>query len=227
VFDSEGLMNKRSSPRRHQFVNLSHPPLRARRVCVVVLALMLLPLTGTSVLRASAQTPDPRDAVAQKALEEAVALVQQRTAEALRAAMSKFETARSLFHETKNQMGEATSLMGLGLAHRELSEKQEALACYNQALSLYRAIGFTAGEAMLLNNIGTVYSDLGEKQKALEYFNLALPLNRAARNRAGEAMALGNIGMAYKSLGEKQKALDYCFQALTLAYAAGTRKAWR
>lgn len=216
-------MNKHSSPGRRQFLNLSNLPHCARRSLIVVFALALLPFASISLLKVSAQTPDAREAAAEKAFEEGLALTQQGTAESLRAAIGKLETARSIFHETRNQLSEANSLLWLGSINNRLGENQQALAYYNQALPLYRSIGDRDGEATTLSNIGSIYADLGEKQTALGYHNQALILYDAVGDRNGEASVLSHIGSVYSSLGEKQKAVGYHNQALTLARSVGDR----
>src|SRR5712692_8294721 len=167
--------------------------------------------------------PDARDAAAREALQEGFRLLEQRTVESLNAALGQLETARSLFHETTNQPGEAKSLVGLGRINDLLGGKQQSLAYYEQALLIFRAVGDRAGVALTLNNIGFVYDSLGEKQKALEYYNQALPLRRAVGDRAGEGTTLNNIGLVYDSLGEKQKALEYYDQALPVLRSVGDR----
>jgi CHAT domain-containing protein/tetratricopeptide (TPR) repeat protein len=216
-------MNQHSSPGRHQLLNLSNLPHCVTRSFVIVLAFVFLPFASISWPRVSAQTPDPRDAAANNAYQDGLALFQQGTAESLRAALGKLETARSIFREIKNQLGEANSLLWLGHINERLSEKQQALAYYNQALPLYRAVGDRNGEAATLNNIGAVYSSLGEKQKALEHYNQALTLYRAIGDRSKQAVTLNNIGTVYSSLGEKQKALEHFNQTLTLFRAVGDR----
>jgi CHAT domain-containing protein/tetratricopeptide (TPR) repeat protein len=168
-------------------------------------------------------TPDPREVAAKKDVDEGFTLIELGTAEALRAAIGKFENARAIFRETKNQTGEAQALLGLGRISDRVNKKQQALAYYNQALSLVRAVGSKTGEAATLNNIGTVYSDLGEKQKALEYYNQSLALYRAVGNKRGEALSLNNIGAVYETIGEKQKALESYNQILPLYRAIGNR----
>jgi CHAT domain-containing protein/tetratricopeptide (TPR) repeat protein len=216
MFALEAVMNEYSSPGRHQFLNLSNLPYCVRRSFVIVLAFVFLPFASISWPRVSAQTPDPRDAAANKAYQEGIALFKQGTVESLNAALGKLETARSIFSEIKNQLGEANSLLGLGRINYLLSEKQQALAYFNQALPLCRAIGDIAGEGLTLNNIGSVYAELGEQQKALEYYNQALSLLRAVGEKFGEAMTLNNIGLVYADLRESQKALEYYYQALPL-----------
>ncbi|MEG4323412.1 MULTISPECIES: CHAT domain-containing protein [unclassified Microcoleus] len=116
---------------------------------------------------------------------------------------------------------EATTLNNIGLAYKDLGEKQKAKEHFDRALTLFRAMGDRGGEATTLNNIGLVYSDLGENQKALEYYNQSLPLRQVTGDRRQEAVTLNNIGNVYSALGEKQKALEYHNQSLSLSRAVG------
>lgn len=217
-------MNKYSSPGHHQSINLSNLLHCIRRSFVVALALVCLPCASISLPKVSAQTPDAREAAAEEAFQEGIALLKQGTAESLRTAIPKLETARSIFRETGNRLREAQSLLGLGSINDRLSEKKQALAYYSQALPICRAIGDRGWEAVALGNIGSVYSDLGELQKALEYFNQSLPLYRAVGDRKGEAVTLNQYGSIYSSLGEKQKALEYHNQALALFRDVGNKR---
>ena len=166
---------------------------------------------------------DATRAAAKQALEEAVEILQQGTAESLRQAIPKFEQAVTLSRQAGDKASEALSFVGLGRVYNSLGEQPKALEFFNQALPLFRAVGDRGREATTLTNIGAVYSALGEKQKALEYYNQALPLYQAVGNRGGEASTLNNIGAVYDSWGEKQKALEFLNQALPLLQAVGDR----
>ena len=52
-------------------------------------------------------------------------------------------------------------LNGLGVAHTDLSQYAEAIACHQQALALERAAGDRSGQAWNLNNLGVALCDLG------------------------------------------------------------------
>ncbi|MEG4806085.1 CHAT domain-containing protein [Microcoleus sp. F8-D3] len=122
-----------------------------------------------------------------------------------------------------DRTAEATTLNNIGLAYKDLGEKQKAKEYFNQALPLFRAVGDRAKEATTLTNIGLVYSDLGEKQTALDYYKQALDLRQKAGDRRGEALTLNNTGTTYSELGKQQKAEEYFNQALPLFRAVGDR----
>ncbi|MDB9513041.1 CHAT domain-containing protein [Kamptonema animale CS-326] len=122
-----------------------------------------------------------------------------------------------------DRTAEATTLNNIGLAYKDLGEKQKAKEYFNQALPLFRAMGDRAKEATTLTNIGLVYSDLGEKQQALDYYKQALDLRQKAGDRRGEALTLNNTGTIYSELGKPQKAEEYFNQALSLFRAVGDR----
>jgi len=162
-------------------------------------------------------------AAAEQAMQEALKLYQQGTAESLRQAIGKWQEALKLWQQVDDKSWEAIILTNIGSVYDSLGEKQSALKYYNQALPIRRAVGDRTGEATTLNNIGIVYDSLGEKQSALKYYNQALPITRAVGDRGGEAITLNNIGSVYYSLGEKQSALKYYNQSLPITRAVGDR----
>ncbi|GAB4200359.1 MAG: CHAT domain-containing protein [Coleofasciculaceae cyanobacterium] len=143
-------------------------------------------------------------------------LGEQRTVEAMRQAIAKFEEAVPLFRAAGDRNMAATTLKNIGIMYYALGEKQTALNYYNQALPLYQAISHHPSEAETLENIGAVYFDLGENQKALDFFNQALQLFRQLHSPSGEAEALYRIGYVYDKLWESPKALDSFNQALKI-----------
>ncbi len=167
--------------------------------------------------------PPAGSAGAENLFEEAETLLEQGTAESLKAAIEKFSEALSLFRAAGDNSGEARALHQIGFICDSLGEKQKALDYYRQALPLRRAVGDRLGEAITLSNISNLYDSLGEKQKALDYYSQALPLHSAAGYEGGEAITLNNIGTVYYSLGEKQKAFDCYSQALAILRTVGDR----
>jgi CHAT domain-containing protein/Tfp pilus assembly protein PilF len=160
---------------------------------------------------------------ADKVLKEGMQLYQQGTAETLKGAIAKFETALKLYRSAGDRRGESIALYDIGLVYSKLGEKQKALEYYSQSLPLSQALGDRLLEALILNNMGKVYSDLGEKQQALEYYNRSLSLTRAAGDRSAEITILNNIGSVYSSLGEQLKALENYNQSLSLNQKLGDR----
>ncbi|MCT7958528.1 CHAT domain-containing tetratricopeptide repeat protein [Laspinema palackyanum] len=156
-------------------------------------------------------------------LQEGGQLFQQGTAESLRQALQKLQSAHQAYRAAGDAAKEAITLLGMGRIYDLLAEKQTALDYFNQSLSLSRQVGDKTQEATTLNNIGLVYSDLGDKQTALDYYNQSLPLSRQVGDKAGESVTLNNIGLVYSALGDKQTALDYYNQSLPLSRQVGDK----
>jgi CHAT domain-containing protein/tetratricopeptide (TPR) repeat protein len=190
----------------------------------LVLALIVQTLGGGSVPNVSAQTPTEQDVIAERALDESAALLEQGTEESLRSAVVKLKTAVSLFRKTGNQPKEATSLFGLGRINTLLYEYQIALEYFNEALPLYVALANKTGEARTLNHIGRMYKSIGEYQTALEYYRRALPVFKEIGHPDEESTTLSDIGVVYDDLGQYEKALAYYNDALRIDRARGYRK---
>jgi CHAT domain-containing protein len=157
---------------------------------------------------------------ADKTYGEAYALIEKRTAEAYRRALTKFQTANRLYAALGEKNGIAKSFVGMGFASDALGAKAEAVAFYEQALPLFRETGNKYWEARTLNNIGGIYDELCDNELALEYLFKALPLRRSALDLNGEAVTLNFIGAAFSKLGENERALDYYNRALQVRNSA-------
>ncbi|OUL21816.1 tetratricopeptide repeat protein [Nostoc sp. 106C] len=167
-------------------------------------------------------TPDNL-AAAKRVLAEGSKLYRQGTAESLRQAIKKWQEALKLWQQAGHKIGEATTLIDMGVAYSDLGDPQKALELYNQALPLTRMAKDRGREAITLSNIGKIYDDLGDKQKALSYFNQSLSLHRVLGEKAGEATTLNHIGSIYNDLGDNQKALEFYNQTLSLRRMMGDK----
>jgi tetratricopeptide (TPR) repeat protein len=190
-------------------------------VATVVLAILSFVFAA---LPAGAQTRDEKSARAEKAFAEAGKLFYQENAESNRAALTKLEEARRIYHEISDQKMEAYCFVWLGRVNNALGEKQKALDFYNHSFPLFKSAGDKAGTALAFNNIGTVYSSLGSKQKALDSYNQALTIQRELADNDAEMMILSNIAGVYEDLGERQKAIDYYQQSLSLQKQVGDQE---
>jgi tetratricopeptide (TPR) repeat protein len=122
--------------------------------------------------------------------EEAFALMKQGTSESLRAAISKMDEARGLFHEIGDAKLEALMWGNAGNIYQMLGEKDKALEYYEQQLGPLRRSGDRLLEASTLSNIGVVYDDQGDREKALAYFKPGTPNTSAHWRRAWPQYAL-------------------------------------
>lgn len=169
-------------------------------------------------------TPRDRSLIAGKrAVEMGASLREQRTAEALRESIKKFEQAIPFFREAADSNAEADALVDIAGVYYRLSDFRSSLDCYNRALALYRAGNNRGGEAAALNGIGSAHTGLGDSQKAIDFRNQALRLFRAENNRSGEASALNGIGYAYSTSSDYQKMLETLNEALPLHRTLGNR----
>ena len=126
---------------------------------------------GVEVAQEQGNSNDAIRLQAEKLTQEGTQLFQQGTAESLKQALGKFESALELWQKVEQKQLQAISMLAIGRINNSLGYKQKALKSYNQALSVFRKIRDKGGEAIILNNIGGVYSDLGDKKQALKFYN--------------------------------------------------------
>lgn len=164
------------------------------------------------VLTVAAQTPQTQEeklAAAKAAFAEGFESFKKGTAESLRSAIQRFETANKLFQQAGEKKWQAATLLARGRVANDLGDKPTAIERYKEALPLLRAAGEKLGEVAALNNIGAAFFALGEAQLALKYFERALPLIRVAGDKSQEATTLNNLGGIYNMFGDNHSALKY------------------
>jgi CHAT domain-containing protein len=170
-------------------------------------------------------TPTDREHVAaESAFSEAyVKLRPQRTAEARRKAIEKFQVALRFFQSAGDLHRQAWTLYIVGLLYAESGEFRTATNYASQTLPLFHSVGDSIGEGGALNLLGGMSDVLGELNRALGYYRQALLLVRVGKSRSMEASVLNNIGKVYSSLSEWQKGIEYYKEALALFRAAGSQ----
>ena len=199
---------------------------KALRLWLVFLVVVTLFLLSKAPFLALALSPtqatqEKNKPIAEQVLLEAVELGKQRTEEAFKKALTKYEDALRLFRVAGDRDYEALILNNMAEIFTTLGDRKKALDYFTQALAALKTTHFPALEAGVLSNLGAIYDDIGEKDKALDYYNKALPLRRGAGDKLGEAITLSNIGYVYQGLGESQKAIQHYNQALALMREAG------
>lgn len=123
----------------------------------------------------------------------------------------------------RDKQGEISTLNGLGVAHWELRQFDEALNYYNQALALCRESDDPWGEGRTLNNIGDVHWSLGRFDEAHDCYVQSLTLRQETGDRWGEANTLHNLSDNYRDLRRLDEALDCYRQALAVWREIGDR----
>ena len=126
------------------------------RLLILVCAFALALTQTTFAQTATPTTPPQNDKAAQAEaiLKEGFVLFYTKTAESLPAAFTKYETARTLFHELDDKSSEIFCILLLGRISDILGEKQKTLEFYKQALPLLRLTGEKSIEATTLHNMG-------------------------------------------------------------------------
>ena len=133
-------------------------------------------------------------------------------------AVNTLQEALELYLKSGDLGGIITAQKGLGFAHRNLHQPDQAIRYYQQALELGQRYGaqpsFMAG---LLQNFGIAYNENFEFEKALECFQKALPLFRTMQDRHGEANALFNQGLSHRYLNHTRQANEFFQQAIQIS----------
>jgi CHAT domain-containing protein len=186
-----------------------------KKVVVAIVAALLFCLCIQSTLKAQGN-----QAAAEKAIAEAEKLRAQKTAEALRNAIKKYEEALAIWRELGDKTKEASTLNDIGIIYREFGEANRAIECFNQVLILARALGNKELEAYTLLYLGQAYDILGETRRELDFYNQALEIAREIKHQELERDSLGSLGYIYFRLGEIQNALNFYNQSLPLIRAA-------
>ncbi|CAD5978954.1 hypothetical protein PCC9214_04448 [Planktothrix tepida] len=130
-------------------------------------------------------TQNSNNSEADKLLQEGTELLQQGTAESLRAALGKLEAARQLYHAAGDKGKKALTLLGMGRINDDLGEKQQALDYYNQALPLSRVVGDREGEAATLFNFAYLKRNQGNLSEALTDIETAITIVEDLRTKIG------------------------------------------
>jgi CHAT domain-containing protein len=142
------------------------------------------------------------------------------TTDALRRALTEYETAYKAWRAVGETKEVARTLGNMGAAYSSLGDWQYAINSYQAEAELLHTLGATKQEAGVAENIGWLnYHELHNKQPALDYLDHALKLYEAAGERGSAARTRNMIGMVYNDLSvtpdERRKALPYFVNALT------------
>jgi CHAT domain-containing protein/tetratricopeptide (TPR) repeat protein len=138
----------------------------------------------------------------------------------LKAALTKFEEAASLFRALHDSQREVLMLNFIGLTRNAVGESSKALTTFSQALSLSRAIGDRSNEAVALSGLGIVYSVVDPSQ-AITKCAEALEIFKALGDQANQATTLATQGLGYLRVGDLQQALETYARSLPAAQAVG------
>lgn len=133
-------------------------------------------------------------------------------------AVHSLQSALEPYQTVQDWAGIISTLVNLGVAHRNLKQPAQAIVCYQQALALAQQIGAQPFfMASVLNNLGISYNSNNEFQNALECFQQSLAFYQQMRDPRGEANVLLNLGISYHCLNHSQQANGLFQQAIQIA----------
>lgn len=123
-----------------------------------------------------------------------------------------------------DRYGEAWMLTSLSLAHRELRQFDEAMACLREALPLWRQVGVRWAEGWVLFDIGFLHHERRDHVEALDYLQRALEVRRDAGDQWGEGSTLALLGEVLHRLGRLDEAADHAERSLDLQRATDNQR---
>ncbi|MFL6209531.1 MAG: CHAT domain-containing protein [Pyrinomonadaceae bacterium] len=141
------------------------------------------------------------------------------TTDALRRALTEYETAYKAWRAAGESKEVARTLGNIGAAYSALGDWHYAINSYQGEVDLLHTLGATKQEAGVAENIGWLYyHETHNKLQALDYLDRALKLYEASGARGSAARAGNMIGMIYNDLSktadEQRLALPYFTNAL-------------
>lgn len=104
-----------------------------------------------------------------------------RYSQALRFAITSLNISKRLHDE----LGVARSTRQLGLIHRRIGDRNEAMNCFRKSLRSYQKLKYPDGQALCLHSIGSVYRETGKLAFADKYYKKSLRIRRKKCRRSG------------------------------------------
>jgi tetratricopeptide (TPR) repeat protein len=141
----------------------------------------------------------------------------------LEAASRHLAAALSLFEESMDERGIASTVDDIGKLHWLRGDYSHALEFTRRALAMRRKIGDRRSIALSLNNLGLVYQDSGQFRPALDSFEQALAIRREIGDLVGVSITLNNLGTVAQDQRDDARALELFTEAYETAKETGDR----
>jgi tetratricopeptide (TPR) repeat protein/type II secretory pathway predicted ATPase ExeA len=139
----------------------------------------------------------------------------------LDAASRHLAAALSLFEQSMDERGIASTVDDIGKLHWLRGDYPRALEFTQRALATRRKIGDRRSIALSLNNLGLVFQDSGQFQKALDSFEQALGIRREIGDLVGVSVTLNNLGTIAQDQRDDRRALAFFTEAYDIAKETG------
>jgi transcriptional regulator with XRE-family HTH domain len=116
-------------------------------------------------------------------------------------AVSCLQAALMLSRQAGDALCEATAILNLGTALRELKQDDQAISYLEKTLPMHRALGSKHVGSVLMN-LGMILVDTGRPQEGMSRMEEALEILNQAGNHTLESLAHSELAAAYQQLGQ-------------------------
>jgi tetratricopeptide (TPR) repeat protein len=139
----------------------------------------------------------------------------------LDAASRHLTAALSLFGQSQDERGIASTLDDIGKLHWLKGDYTLALEYTARGLAMRRKLGDPRSLALSLNNLGLVQQESGNFEAALDAFEQALRIRRDIGDLVGVSATLNNLGTIAQETRDDRKALGLFEEAHEVARETG------
>lgn len=198
---------------------LSRYRLKIRQCFLGFLFLVSLALCLRIGLPSTAQSPNAGKLVQQG--------VEQYQAGNFQAAIAHWQTALTIYQDTKNPTNEAIVLENLARAYGQTGQINQAIGNWEGAIAQYRQVENWQQVGRALTEQAQAYSRIGQQRRAIALLcggesegcvpGSAVQLAQEQNDRFGEAAALGSLGEASRLRGDYERAIETLQTSLKIA----------
>jgi tetratricopeptide (TPR) repeat protein len=122
----------------------------------------------------------------------------------------------SSLNRVKDQLGEADTLLMMGMLAVQTGDFEKARPHYERALTIYQQIDHKLGEANMFWKLGELIMLSGDFEKARSHYERALTIHQHIGRRISEAHILVHLADLIKLSGDFEKARSHYETALTI-----------
>jgi tetratricopeptide (TPR) repeat protein/DNA-binding SARP family transcriptional activator len=124
-----------------------------------------------------------------------------------------------------DQVGEASSLMGIGRVYLAIGDHTEARRHLYSALGIVERIGHEVGQVNVLSLLGKLETQRGDLSAALELYRRSMKIAQRTDSEQGLCWTSCRMGEVLRAMGQPDRALVYLTRAQFLAERSGDQSA--
>jgi tetratricopeptide (TPR) repeat protein len=123
-------------------------------------------------------------------------------------ALAHYKTARAIFRELGDELGEVRALVGMGPVQSQRTEPQDGIPYLEEALRLLEGRHHRDLRRIALHNLAYLHVDGGDPETASRYVDEAAPLFDAGAPRLDRLRFEWNLGRLQRDLGRLEEAAE-------------------